>query len=193
MKIIQEEIQHLNRFVQDCLDFVRPLSPSRFIEVEINQVIPSVISLVSHMFEESSKKLRITTEMDPSLPKIYVNYDEIMRAFLNITKNAFEAMDKEGELSIKTYSKSKSHPESIGVLFVDNGPGIKQENMENLFNPFFTTKLWGTGLGLPICRRIIVERHHGRIHIASEENKGTTVTVELPVGKPIHTDGVKSS
>jgi signal transduction histidine kinase len=193
MKIIQEEIQHLNRFVQDCLDFVRPLNPSRFIEVEINQVIPGVINIVSHMFEESSKKIRITTEMDPSLPKIYVSYDEIMRTFLNITKNAFEAMDKEGELSIKTYSKCDTDPGSIGVLFVDNGPGIKKEYMENLFNPFFTTKPWGTGLGLPICRRIIVERHHGRIHIESEENKGTTVTVELPVGKPVHTDGVKTS
>jgi two-component system sensor histidine kinase PilS (NtrC family) len=99
VKIIEEEIQHLNRFVQNCLDFVRPLSPSRFIEVEINQVIPVVISIVSHMFEGSSKKIRITSEMDPLLPKVHVNYDEIMRAFVNITKNAFEAMDKEGELS----------------------------------------------------------------------------------------------
>jgi signal transduction histidine kinase len=193
VKIIEEEIQHLNRFVQDCLDFVRPLSPSRFIEVEINQVIPVVINIVSHMFEESSKKIRITSEMDPLLPKVYVNYDEIMRAFLNITKNAFEAMDGEGELFIKTYSKCDAHPESIGVLFMDNGPGIKKENMENLFNSFFTTKLWGSGLGLSICRRIIVERHHGTIHIESEENKGTTVTVELPVGKSVHIDGVKSS
>jgi signal transduction histidine kinase len=193
MKIIQEEIQHLNRFVQDCLDFVRPLSPSRFIEVEINQVIPSVINIVSHMFEESSNKIRITTEMDPLLPKVYVNYDEIMRAFVNIIKNAFEAMDKEGELSIKTYSKSSLSPECVGIIFMDNGSGIKKENMENLFNPFFTTKLWGIGLGLPICRRIIVERHHGTIHIESEENKGTTVAVELPVGKSVHIDGVKSS
>jgi signal transduction histidine kinase len=193
IKIIEEEIQHLNRFVQDCLDFVRPLSPSRFIEVEINQVIPSAVNVVSYMFEGSSKKIRITTEMDPQLPNVYVNYDEIMRAFLNITKNAFEAMDGEGELFIKTYSKSNLSPECVGIIFRDNGAGIKKENMESLFNPFFTTKLWGTGLGLPICRRIIVERHRGKIHIESEENKGTTVTVELPVGKSIHTDGVKSS
>jgi two-component system NtrC family sensor kinase len=94
---------------------------------------------------------------------------------------------------LRRWIKRENYPESIGVIFVDNGPGIKKENMESLFNPFFTTKLWGTGLGLPICRRIIVERHRGKIHIESEENKGTTVTVELPVGKSIHTDGVKSS
>jgi signal transduction histidine kinase len=145
------------------------------------------------MFEGASKKIRITSEMDPQLPNVYVNYDEIMRAFLNITKNAFEAMDGEGELFIKTYSRSNLSPECVGIIFRDNGAGIKKENMESLFNPFFTTKLWGTGLGLPICRRIIVERHRGKIHIESEENKGTTVTVELPVGKSIHTDGVKSS
>ena len=65
--------------------------------------------------------------------------------------------------------------------------------MKNLFDPFFTTKLLGTGLGLPICRRIIAERHGGKIYIESEENQGATVTVELPARKSVHTDGVKSS
>jgi signal transduction histidine kinase len=193
VKIIEEEIQHLNRFVQDCLDFVRPLAKSRFVEVEIDKIIPIVIHTVSHIFEELSRKIRITTDMDPRLPKVYVNYDEIMRAFLNIIKNAFEAMDHdhEGELIIKTYFKSNTNLESVGILFIDNGLGIKKENLKNLFYPFFTTKRWGNGLGLAICKRIIVERHHGRIHIESEENKGTTVTVELPVSQSLNIDGVK--
>ena len=63
--------------------------------------------------------------------------------------------------------------------------GIKKENLSKLFNPFFTTKVRGTGLGLAVCRRIIVERHHGKIHIESEENKGTTVKVELPAGRAV--------
>lgn len=98
-----------------------------------------------------------------------------------------------GELVIKTYSKSDSNPGSVGIIFIDNGPGIKRENMKNLFTLFFTTKLSGTGLGLPICKRIIVERHQGRIHIESEENRGTSVTVELPIGKLIDHVGVKQS
>jgi hypothetical protein len=62
--------------------------------------------------------------------------------------------------------------------------GIKKENLSKLFNPFFTTKIRGTGLGLAICHRIINERHGGKIYIESEENKGTTIIVELPIGRP---------
>ena len=89
---------------------------------------------------------------------------------------------KEENLTIRACRKSDS-PTYIEIIFIDNGIGIKKENLSKLFNPFFTTKLRGTGLGLAICRRIIVERHHGKIYIESEENKGTTVTVELPIGR----------
>src|SRR4030042_2842021 len=180
IKIIDEEVQHLNEFVQECLDFVRPPSESRFVEIDVNEVISVVMNIISHMFESESKKIRMVTEMDPHLPKISVNYEEIKQAFINIVKNAFEAMPEGGELTIKTRCKSDS-PKQIEITFRDNGTGIKKENLSKLFSPFFTTKLRGTGLGLAICRRIIVERHHGKIYIESNEKKGTTIKVELPV------------
>lgn len=182
IKIINEEVHHLNEFVQECLNFVRPSNIVRFIEVEINEVVSVVINIVSHMLESESKKIRIVPEMDPHLPKIYANYEEIKQVFLNIVKNAFEAMPEGGQFTIKTCHKSDS-PKYIEITFTDTGVGIKKENLNNLFNPFFTTKIRGTGLGLAICRRIISERHHGKIYIESEENQGATVKIELPIGR----------
>ena len=182
IRIINEEVKHLNEFVQECLSFVRPPNIVRFIEVEINEVISVVMNIISHMFESESKKIRMVTDMDPHLPKVYANYEEIKQAFLNIVKNAFEAMPEGGQLTITTCCKSDS-PKYIEVTFTDTGIGIKKENVSNLFNPFFTTKLRGSGLGLAICRRIISERHRGKIYIESDENKGATVKVELPIGR----------
>ncbi|MEW6375889.1 MAG: ATP-binding protein [Thermodesulfobacteriota bacterium] len=184
IKIINEEVLHLNDFVQECLNFVRPPNIVRFIEVEINEVVSVVINIISHIFESESKKIRIITDMDPYLPKIYANYEEIKQAFLNIMKNAFEAMPEGGEFTIKARQKSDL-PKYMEIIFIDNGIGIKKENMRKIFEPFFTTKLRGTGLGLSICRRIINERHHGKIYIESEEEKGTTIKVELPIGQRV--------
>jgi len=182
VKIINEEVQHLNEFVQECLNFVRPPNAIRFVEVEINEITSVVINIVSHMYESGSKKIRIVKDLDHGLPKIYANYEEMKQAFLNIVKNAFEAMPEGGVLTIKARRQPDS-PRYVEIIFIDNGVGIKKENLKSLFSPFFTTKQRGTGLGLAICRRIIAERHHGKIDVESEENKGTAVKIELPIGR----------
>jgi signal transduction histidine kinase len=188
-KIIQEEIQYLNHFVQECLNFVRPPQKGKFTEVEINEVISVVINIASHMFEELSGKIKITTEMDPQIPKMYVNYEEIRQAFLNIVKNGFEAMKEGGEFIIRTRFNPDPPPGWVEIYFIDQGSGIKRENMEYLFRSFYTTKPMGTGLGLAICRRLIEERHHGKINIVSGESKGTTVKVELPLDRQMGSSG----
>src|SRR4030042_5816190 len=182
IKIIDEEVQHLNGFVMECLNFVRPPNIVRFIGVEINELISVVINIISHIFESESKKIKIIRDIEPRLPQIYADYEEIKQVFLNIVKNAFEAMPEGGKFTIRARLKSDSQ-ENIEIAFIDDGIGVKKENLDRIFNPFFTTKIRGTGLGLALCRRIIVERHHGKIYIESEENKGTTVKVELPVGR----------
>jgi signal transduction histidine kinase len=184
IKIISEEVKHLNEFVQECLNFVRPPNMVRIAEVEINEVISVVMNIISHMFESESRKIRIMMDINPNLPKISVNYEEIKQAFLNIVKNAFEAMPEGAQFTIRTRDKSDS-AKCVEVTFIDNGIGIKKENLSKLSNPFFTTKLRGTGLGLAICHRIISERHGGKIYVESEENKGTTIKVELPIGRPL--------
>ena len=157
--------------------------PSRFIEVEINEVISVVLNRMSHMVEGLPKKIRVTTELHPELPKIYGNYEEIKQAFLNIVKNAYEAMSDGEELIIQTHLKSENSSECIEIIFIDKGSGIKKEDTQNLFTPFFSTKPRGTGLGLVISKRIIAERHQGRIQIESEVGKGTRVKVQLPLVK----------
>lgn len=183
IEIISEEVNHLNEFVQECLNFVRPPNMFRITGVEIHEVISAVMNIISHMLDLESKKIRILTDIDPHLPKVYVNYEEIKQAFLNIVKNAFEAMPEGGQFAIKARHKPDS-PKYAEITFTDDGIGIKKENLSKLFNPFFTTKIRGTGLGLAICHRIINERHGGNIYIESEENKGTTIIVELPIGRP---------
>ena len=185
IRIIQEEVQHLNEFVQECLGFVRPPTKSHFSEIDIHEVVSIVISIASHMFEGLSKKIKVTTDFGRSFPKVEVNYEEIKQALLNIVKNSFEAMGEGGELIIKTLYRPDPVPGWIEIVFADTGPGIKEENLKYLFTPFFTTKLRGTGLGLAICHRIVTERHRGNIHIESEKGKGTTVVLKLPVRPPV--------
>jgi signal transduction histidine kinase len=181
IQIIQEEVQHLSEFVQECLDFVRPPVASRYASVEIRELLSAVINVVSYMFEHLLEKTRITMDLDPKLPKIHANYEEIKQAFLNIAKNAFEAMPEGGALVISARPRVDGGSEWIRIVFSDSGAGIKPEDARALFSPFFTTKLRGTGLGLALSKRIIEERHQGRIDVESEEGKGTSVIVELPV------------
>jgi signal transduction histidine kinase len=181
VKIIHEEIEHLTDFVQNCLDFVRYPTQRYFVEGQINEIISIVMNLISHMFEDLSKKIKITYQLDPQLPRIYINYEEIKQAFVNLVKNSFESMPEGGDLIIETGLKKNSPSESIVIVFSDSGSGIRKEDRKHLFDPFFTTKLRGSGLGLAICHRIIVERHKGKIDIESEEGRGTKVTVELPI------------
>jgi signal transduction histidine kinase len=192
-KIINEEVQHLTDFVQDCLDFVRQPASGYFIEGQINELISIVMNLISHMFEDLSRKIKITYRLDPQLPKIGINYEEIKQTFLNLIKNSFESMPEGGELVIETGIKTSSPTESVVVSFRDSGSGVRKEDMKHLFDPFFTTKLRGSGLGLAICHRIITERHKGKIEIKSEEGKGTTVIVELPLHRSASLRGAKQS
>jgi signal transduction histidine kinase len=92
-------------------------------------------------------------------------------------------MPEGGELLIEA-SQTHESPKAVEIVFKDQGVGIKKEAMDLLFSPFFTNKPRGNGLGLALCRRIIVERHQGTIHVESEENKGTTVKVRLPIDRP---------
>jgi signal transduction histidine kinase len=180
IKIIHEEVQHLNDFVQECLNFIRPPDALRFNEVNLSEIIDAAQNMLSHMYELESKKMAFTVEIEHDLPTVYVNYEEIKQAFINIMKNGVEAMPEGGALDIKA-RRSPAYSQMVEILFQDQGVGMKREVIQCLFNPFFTTKPRGNGLGLAICRRIIVERHGGKIDIQSEENKGTTVKVVLPI------------
>jgi len=183
LSIIKEEVHHLNGFVQKCLDFIRPANNEFFIEIDLNEMIGLCLKMTTYMVSEASKAVKINTVFDPSLPKVYANYEEIKQVFLNILKNGFEAMIQSSskELTVKTINKTLPDRGWVEIVFSDTGLGIKNKNLKLIGTPFFTTKIKGTGLGLAVCHRIIVEHHKGRIQIESEEGRGTTVTVKLPI------------
>jgi len=184
IKIINEEVQHLTGFVQACLDFVRHPSPGYFVEGQVNEIISIVMNVITHIFDDLSRKIKVTYRLDPHLPMTHVNYEEIKEVFVNIVKNSFESMPNGGELIVETKAREEPQKKSILVMFSDSGSGIRKEDRKRLFTPFFTTKLRGSGLGLAICHRIIAERHNGKFDIESEEGVGTKVTIELPIQSP---------
>jgi two-component system NtrC family sensor kinase len=123
--------------------------------------------------------LSITKDFLENLPQVMADEDQIRQVANNLILNAGAAMPQEGgHLRITT---SIVDDKTIAVVFEDTGTGISSDHMEKIYNPFFSTKADGTGLGLSISREII-QAHQGEIKVNSEQGKGTTVTILLPVG-----------
>lgn len=184
IRIIREEVHHLNEFVQECLDFVRPVDSRHFVDINVNDVLSLVINITEHLTQnqEAARPVSIVTDLDPQVPPLFANYEEVKKAFLNIVKNAFEAMADGGtKLEISTRYQPGPPAGWIEIVFSDQGPGIMKTNLEKIFTPFFTTKVKGTGLGLAICQRIIVERHQGKIQVESVAGQGTRFIIQLPL------------
>ena len=180
---IVKEVDRLNDLVQNLLAFAGPRRP-RSIPCNIHQLLDELLAL-----EEASLRGRGITLIklyDPQLPPVLVDPPLIRQVFLNLLRNGAEAMPKGGELSVRTryerFSPRAGGLPAAAVEVADQGEGIDLKAKEHLFNPFFTTKEGGTGLGLAVSLRI-VEDHGGAIEVLSEEGKGTTLTVLLPLAK----------
>ncbi len=179
IEIISEEIHRLNQFIQECLDFSRPPARRRFAETDLNEVIRSSLNTLAPAMEAHPEKIEVITALDDGLPKIKANFNEIKQVCLNILKNAIEAMEKGGKLEVFTSSAPHDKPRYAVIKISDTGTGIDDENLPYLFDPFFSTKSRGTGLGLALCKKIVVENHRGQIDVESKKNVGTTVTITL--------------
>jgi two-component system nitrogen regulation sensor histidine kinase GlnL len=182
-EVIIREADRLNVLMEEMLDFARPHPLSRTL-VNLHEVLDSVIAL-----EQPSctvRSVQIRQQYDPSLPEIWADRNHLTQAFLNLIRNAWEAMPHGGLLTLMT--RRSSEPTRVGpgggpmlaIEVADEGVGIPAEIQQKLFTPFFTTKPKGSGLGLAISHRII-EEHGGRFVIKSTPGQGTTVRVYLPV------------
>jgi two-component system, NtrC family, nitrogen regulation sensor histidine kinase GlnL len=181
--VIIREADRLNVLMEDMLDFARPHALTRT-RVNLHEILDSVMAL-----ERPSctvRKVQIRQQYDPSLPDLWADRNHLTQAFLNLIRNAWEAMPHGGTLTLTT--RRSSEPIRVGpgggpmlvVEVADEGMGIPAEVQQKLFTPFFTTKAKGSGLGLAISHRII-EEHGGRFVIRSTPGQGTTVRVYLPV------------
>ncbi len=177
LKVIDSEAQRVAEVVAGLLAFAHQRKPGRE-HVDINELILEVLKLRS--YEMQVNNIQAVTQLTPDLPKTMADGNQFQQVFINIILNAEQAMIKAygGKLSIKT-EKVK---DSIRASFTDDGPGISKENLDKVFNPFFTTREvgQGTGLGLSICHGIVTQ-HNGRIYADSKLGKGATFVVELPI------------
>ncbi|MBE9524644.1 MAG: cache domain-containing protein [Chloroflexi bacterium] len=171
--------------IRGLLDFSRQRKPDKTL-CNVNDVLHECVSLVEH--QALFHNIEVIKHFPDDLPLAVIDTAQIERVFINMIINAAEAMEGSGHLNISTrYSARKDF---IEIAFSDTGPGINEENMKKIFDPFFTTKDvgHGTGLGLAISYGII-KGHHGTISVESEEGRGTTFIVRLPVkenGVSIH-------
>ena len=199
--IVPVEIEKINKIAENLLKFGKPSKPE-FKPTNPNSVLEEVLDLLENQFRKNN--IRITTKF-AKLPEINADPSQLSQAFLNIILNASQAMANGGELIIKTdvgeviklgkitkggfvsikKNGSQTNENTIPTVFVeisDSGSGIKEEDLKNIFDPFYTTKSSGTGMGLPITLRII-EEHKGTIKVRSEVGKGTTFIIMLPIEK----------
>lgn len=171
--LIIREVDGLNRIIGELLEFAKPYPP-RYSLVQVNDLIQEVLSLVKTRAEKQNT--RIDLELDSSLPPIEADGEQLKQVLLNLVINACQAITVQGIISFKTF---KDSPDWLTICVIDNGVGISPENLEKVFDPFFSTKPAGTGLGLAVVQRII-NGHKGEIGISSGPEKGTTVEIRLP-------------
>jgi len=183
--IMIREVDRVNQLIEQLLDLSRPtdldLAP-----VNIHEILDSVLLLEGQTV--AAKEIQLRKRFDPSLPPVRADRAQLTQVFLNLVKNAFQAMGQSGALTVTTRletdfrvrDQNQASNRFIWVEIADQGAGIRDEDLPQIFSPFFTTKTGGTGLGLAICYRIINE-HGGTIRVESAEGKGSTFKVSLMV------------
>ena len=173
LSVIEEETEHLNKIAVDFLYAVKPLD----VELRLGSLNEEIDEVVSFLLPEAEEKnINVETKLDPFIPRIEFDARLIKQALLNLVQNAFAAMDNGGKL----YIYSKNEGDFISLRIKDTGCGIPEEKLSKIFEPYFTTKASGTGLGLTLVYKIMKE-HNGDIHVKSEEGKGTEFILEFPV------------
>ena len=171
--VIKQEIDRLDKVIKALLDFGRPSTPT-MMRVDVADVLSEVV-LFTRKFA-SRGDVEIEEHYDPDVPLVMADPDQLKQVFVNLISNAVQAMEGEGgSLTVSTGSDDGF----VFVRFVDTGPGIPPDTLGKVFDPFYSTRDAGTGLGLTIVHRI-VDEHDGHIEVASDLGQGTAFTVSLP-------------
>jgi len=172
VEVARTEVNRLDSIIGQFLRAIRPTRPQLRPE-SVNSIVEEAIRFFAP--EIKDRDIVVEQELRSDLPLLELDRDQMKQAFYNVIKNSFEAMKARGILRIRT-DTDESH---VLVRFTDTGGGISAENLSRVFEPYFTTKTSGTGLGLLIVRRIVRE-HGGELSIESSEGKGLTLTIRLP-------------
>ena len=184
-QIMIKEVERINFIIEELMDLGNP-RPPEIDDVDLTKVLNDIILLQREAVR--SQNIKFILKLDPSIPPIQGDEDLLTRLFLNLIKNAGEAISHSGEVSVETRIASNYHITSPGkrpspmvdITINDTGCGIAPEEMDRIFTPYFTTKSKGSGLGLAISQKII-EDHHGLLKIESSPEKGTSIIISLPL------------
>ena len=204
LDLILDQVTRLTRLVDTFLQYARP-SPPRLVLCPITDCLDNVHTLLAERC--AAQGVRVEKDMAGDVPPLYIDRDHIVQVLLNVTQNALQAMPDGGTLTLRAhlgerYAAPASRagrratdggsraplddvppPELVArVQIADTGPGIPSENLPHLFDPFFTSRPDGNGLGLPIALSIVQE-HGGAMEVTSPPGGGTTVTIDLPLEK----------
>ncbi|MBN2415937.1 GAF domain-containing protein [bacterium] len=177
LDVVKEESDHLTVIVNDFLRFARPQTPNMR-EANINKLLADVIRKTSDLFD---KNIKINTEFD-EIPMAAIDRHQIQQVITNLILNGVDACEVGGTLTVTSKLKKVNKTPHVEICIRDNGNGIPQENINKIFQPFFSTKDKGTGMGLAICQRII-DGHDGEIIVDSTIGEGTSFNVIFPVRK----------
>jgi two-component system NtrC family sensor kinase len=177
LDIIDREVERCSKIVDGLLDFSRPKGQSKT-PLSVPTLVDETLFLLKH--HQRFKRMAVERELEPGLPRILGNKEQLIQALMALLLNAVDAMEQAGRLTVRAARAPRG--DEVVVEVEDTGVGIPRENQAKIFEPFYTTKQpgRGTGLGLSICYGII-EAHRGRIELDSIPGQGTTFRVYLPV------------
>ncbi len=173
LQYILEEIERIDNIVKGLMDFARPTT----LNLAEQPLVPALQAVLSLMEANlTHHQIRLVLEFAPDLPDLQFDSDKIKQAFMNVVLNAMEAMPQGGTLSVTTFKLE----DGISIKVTDTGVGIPEADIEHLFEPFFSRKDKGTGLGLANVKRIL-EEHGGTVEIENALDEGATVSMWLPI------------
>jgi signal transduction histidine kinase len=182
--VVKDDVSRIERLIHEILGYARYMEP-KFVQDDINEIVTACILFLQVKAEREG--INITHDLADNVPRMLVDRQQIKQVLLNLFLNAMDAVTgPQGRISVKTYSLNKPNRGAwVHIEIADNGCGISPTDLEHIFDPFYTTKHKseeheGTGLGLVIVHQII-EQHRGQVEVESQEGRGTTFTISLPV------------
>ena len=168
--IIDKSVKYADKIVSDLQDYAQPVK-LKLVETDLRRLIDETLSATS-----VPENIRVSIAIDEDSASLMVDSVLMKRAFTNLVTNAVQAMPNGGKLTVRAARKK----DAVLISVEDTGIGIPEENLNRIFEPLFTTKAKGQGLGLPVCKRL-VEAHGGVVKVESKVGEGSTFTIELPV------------